>query len=397
MSATLIRHPFIFSDSRKYKLQRHLVLWVSWWLFQSFLYSFIAVGRLDIYSKRLLSSFLEAFVYLIPHIFLAYTLMYFVLPRFVFKEKYGKAIGWVAILCICTAIISSALTLTIIERIRTAILGYDMVRHGAPAASNELNILFIRISLSLMAGLRGGITIGGMAAAIKLMKYWYLKEQRNQQLQIEKTEAQLQLLKAQIHPHFLFNTLNNIYSLTQNLSKPASELVFGLSDILRYMLYETNQPLVPLQKELSMMEQYITLETIRYGNKLDTHVSFSGPAENFLIAPLLLIPFVENSYKHGCSQIIDSPWLSLQIAVDINGLLTMKLLNSKPTQAEKKNGNGIGIKNVQKRLELLYPGKHQLDIMSEDDVFIVNLSLELERKQAASLPAKKARTSYDFA
>src|SRR4029079_6241522 len=124
----------------------------------------------------------------------------------------------------------------------------------------------VNVHLSLLAGLRGAITVGGMAAAIKLMKYWHIKEQRNLQLQKENVESQLQLLKAQVHPHFLFNTLNNIYSYTQNTSPVASKMVSGLSDLLRFMLYECNQRVVPLAKELKTIKDYISLEQIRYGN-----------------------------------------------------------------------------------------------------------------------------------
>ncbi|MBS1567729.1 MAG: histidine kinase, partial [Bacteroidetes bacterium] len=120
----------------------------------------------------------------------------------------------------------------------------------------------------MMAGLRGGLTIAGFAATIKLMKYWYTKERKNLQLQKENAESQLQLLKAQVHPHFFFNTLNNIYSYTQNTSAVASKLVMGLSDMLRYMLYECNQPLVSLDKELKLLKDYSVLEQIRYDNRL---------------------------------------------------------------------------------------------------------------------------------
>jgi LytS/YehU family sensor histidine kinase len=233
--------------------------------------------------------------------------------------------------------------------------------------------------LSLLAGLRGGITIGGMAAAIKLMKHWYLKEQRNLQLQKENTESQLQLLKAQVHPHFLFNTLNNIYSHTQGTSPLASKLVMGLGDMLRYILYECNQPMVPLEKELQLLEDYITLEKIRYGNRLDVQIDVPGDTGHLLIAPLLLLPFVENCFKHGTSHMLDQPWVSLQLTVE-NKIMKMKLLNGKaPGYKPPKSGHGIGITNVRKRMELIYPGKYILDIQDEEDVFIVNLKLNLEK------------------
>jgi LytS/YehU family sensor histidine kinase len=237
------------------------------------------------------------------------------------------------------------------------------------------------IWLSLLAGLRGGITIGGMAAAIKLMKYWYVKEQRNLELQKENTESQLQLLKAQIHPHFLFNTLNNIYSYTQGNSPTASKLVMGLGDMLRYMLYECNQPMVPLEMELQMLKDYILLEKIRYGNSLDVHVDVPKESDGLLIAPLLLLPFVENCFKHGASHMIDQPWVNLYVSIE-DAEMRMKLLNGKPVNYQPINHtHGIGIGNVRKRLELLYPGKFSLDIREEEDVFIVNLRLELEKRK----------------
>jgi LytS/YehU family sensor histidine kinase len=228
-----------------------------------------------------------------------------------------------------------------------------------------------------MAGLRGAITIGGIAASIKLMKHWYVKEQRNLQLQKENAEVQLQLLKAQIHPHFLFNTLNNIYSHTQNTAPVASQLVMGLSDMLRFMLYECIQPQVPLSKELKMIQDYITLEQIRYDDQLDVHIDLPVNYDNLGIAPLLMLPLVENCFKHGTSHMLEQPWLSLQVTLE-KSRMQLKLMNGKANEIAKNNHKGIGILNVRKRLALLYPGKHELSITDEEEVFIVNLWLQLD-------------------
>ena len=127
---------------------------------------------------------------------------------------------------------------------------------------NEANFF-----MGLLAGLRGAITIGGVAAAIKLMKHLYQREENNLQLQKQHAQAQLQLLKAQVHPHFLFNTMNNIYAHTQTTAPEAALMVSGLSKMLRYMLYDGAQPLVPLQKELELLQNYILLEEARYDNR----------------------------------------------------------------------------------------------------------------------------------
>lgn len=247
------RYPFIFSDEPKYRIRRHLAFWITWCLFQGFLYSFLLIDRAD-YWQRLPVSMMDSLIFLTAHMFLSYALMYFVIPKYVLKEKYMVASAWVAAFFLMTATYSSILSLFVIPPLHKflAVAEYRQSGGYIPTA--------ISIHYSLMAGLRGGITIGGLAAAIKLMKSLYLKEQRNMQLKKENAESQLQLLKAQIHPHFLFNTMNNIYSFTQNTSPQASKLVTGLSDLLRFILYECNQPLVPLSKELKMIRDYIELE-----------------------------------------------------------------------------------------------------------------------------------------
>jgi len=152
--------------------------------------------------------------------------------------------------------------------------------------------------------------------------------------------------------------------------------------MLRHMLYECNQPLVPLQKELKMLTDYVRLEQVRYGNNIDLNIDLPDDTAELQIAPLLLLPFLENSFKHGASDMLEQPWISLHIALD-DKCLKMKLLNGKPRDVTEERACGIGIKNVIKRLELLYPDRHQLSIANDDEVFIVNLQLVLEKPIAA--------------
>jgi len=362
------KYPFIFSNRFPYRLQRHLIFWLSWWLFAGFLYSFSS-GILNIsYWQRLPISLTEAFIYLIPHTFLSYSLMYFTIPRFLLKGNYIATLISVLCLFVLTGALSSVISVYLLGTFRYWVLGEVYV----PPHINEINFY-----LGLLSGLRGGITIGGIAAAIKLMKYWYTKEQRNLQLQKENISSQLQLLKAQVHPHFLFNTLNNIYANTQASSPQASKMIMGLSQLLRYMLYECNQPLVLLTRELKMLEEYVELEKSRYGNELDVHIEMPTEETGLAIAPLLLLPFVENSFKHGASKMLDQPWISLEIAVE-DDWLKMKLLNGK-TEEEASATSGIGLSNVKKRLELLYPGTYDLQVANEEEVFIVNFKMQLEK------------------
>src|SRR5581483_3851126 len=171
------QYPFIFSDAPKYRIRRHLAFWVFWWLFQGVLYSVIGFSDIGPYYLQLADSTCESLVYLTMHIFLSYSLMYFVIPRYVLTHKYVQTAIWVCICFLLTAALSTLLSATIIPEIQRLILhrADDTLRRRALS----------RVHLSLMAGFRGAITIGGIAAAIKLMKHWYIKEQRNLQLQKE--------------------------------------------------------------------------------------------------------------------------------------------------------------------------------------------------------------------
>lgn len=368
MSIHMKQHPFIFSDEKKYRFQRHAAFWIFWWIFFGILYAYTPKISLFPNFKRLPISLVDSFFFLSAHAFLSYSLMYYVIPSLLLKGKYAKTTWAVLVLFVLTACISAVIGTYLLPVLRFHLFA---VEYSDPANTSYL--------LSLLAGLRGAITIGGLAAAIKLMKYWYVKEQRNLQLQKENAEAQLQLLKAQVHPHFLFNTLNNIYAFTLNSSPAAAKMVSGLSDLLRYMLYEGNRPLVPLQKELDMIKDYISLEKIRYGNKPDLHLDLPADTNNLSIAPLLLLPLVENCFKHGTSQVLEQPWVNMEVIIK-EKQLQMKLVNGKVKENNELPAyTGIGIKNVQKRLSLLYPGRHEITISNEDEVFIVNLKIDLEQ------------------
>ncbi|HEU0109265.1 MAG TPA: histidine kinase [Flavisolibacter sp.] len=380
-------YPFIFSNERKYRLSRHFIFWASWWLFQSFLYSFSALAIDVSYFQRFALAAVDSFFFLVPHIFLAYTLVYWVVPRIVLKGKYVPAFVAVVCLFLATAFISSLIGMYVLHFVRALIFDKRFI---SPPHINE-----IRVFNSLLSGLRGAITIGGLAAAIKLMKFWYTKEQRNLHLEKENVTVQLQLLKAQVHPHFLFNTLNNIYAHTHKSSPDAAGMLIGLSDMLRYMLYECNQNLVPLSKELKMLQDYISLEQARYNNCLDINVEIRGEVFNLCIAPLLLLPFVENCFKHGTSQMLEHPWISFSVLVE-GQEFKMRLINGKHPQHKKKTITGIGIANVKKRLNLIYAGKHKLQVIETDDTYVVNLFLVLEeisRHQETFSP--KVVTAYD--
>jgi LytS/YehU family sensor histidine kinase len=202
-----------------------------------------------------------------------------------------------------------------------------------------------------------------------------MKQQQWLQAEKEKVTAELQLLKAQVHPHFLFNTLNNIYSFSLSQSPKTPGMILGLSSLLSYMLYECKADEVPLEKEIQVMKDYIELEKARYGDKIEISLNIEGDIKDKYIAPLLLLPFLENAFKHGTSEQLEKPWLSMDLAVK-QYTLHCKIANSKNNHVPL-HASGIGIENVKKRLQFIYPGGHELKTSDEGNFFVVSLRLAL--------------------
>ena len=216
--------------------------------------------------------------------------------------------------------------------------------------------------------------------AIRIFRQWYTQEQQHQQLSHEKLQAELQYLKAQVHPHFLFNTLNNLYALTLQSSAAAPKVVLKLSELMSYMLYDAQQPEVPLNREIGHISNYLELERIRYSKRLDISFNVSGDTAAHRIAPLLLIPLVENAFKHGVSNVTDEVWVTIDIKVKDNWL-TVIVENSHHQQTlpdlQPDHRNGIGLKNVQKRLSLLYDNRHELKSKAEPGRYSVYLTIKM--------------------
>jgi sensor histidine kinase YesM len=206
---------------------------------------------------------------------------------------------------------------------------------------------------------------------------FYEHKEKLKRIELEKTIAELSFLKAQINPHFLFNTLNNLYALILEKSDKSGECVLKLADILKYILDEGKEDKVSLKKELLLLENYIELEKLR---KPDADVSFISEctSNNYQITPLLLLPFVENAFKHGLNTVSKNGFIHLTIKAK-DQLLTLSIENNIPPVANiiAVESHGIGIENAKKRLSLLYSNRHELLIERKSNSFLVNLQLQL--------------------
>jgi hypothetical protein len=381
---------FILSEKRTDRLKRHVVFWFAWWVYFAVLHAANPFNKPEIsYFRNPVFTFTESVFLVLPHIPLTYGMLYLVLGKFILKKKYALAVFTTITLWLVGGIVHFYLISDMLPKILTTILPerFTAGTQRPPSAS---------FFMAVLATYKGAFMISAIALVLKFGKYWYLKEQRNLQLQKENTEAQLKLLTAQVHPHFLFNTLNNIYSQTQTESPRGSKMIMELSDMMRYILAEGSKAKVPLEKELAMIQDYINLEKVRYGNKLDLHLSLPEETRGLQIAPLILLPFVENCFKHGASKFLTAPWINLKIELKENSLL-LKLMNGKDEdQIQRTPKSGTGIPNVKERLRLLYPGKHQLQISDENEVFVINLRLELTECSMNEAPITQPQPTFSY-
>jgi sensor histidine kinase YesM len=353
-------HDFIFTNEKPAKYYRHIAFWLGQFIFWGF-WASIFFSPKTIWENILF--LLRNRQYFILDMSYTYVIVYYLSPKFLLRKRIAHFFMFVLIF---TAIIY---ILFILSRFWI---------NGLFNESSDMQLLNAwYISMNFI--INGPPVICVMFLTLKMCKNYYIKMQEKLTLVQENTNAELQLLKAQVHPHFLFNTLNNIYSFALSKSPKAGNLVLKLSDTLRYMITDCEATLVPLEKELKMIEDYIGLEKVRYGNRLNLLVQIDGDPENKLIAPLLLIPFVENCFKHGASIMRGQQWINLKIDIQ-NNQLDFQISNSKPAQTISGNKKGIGLANVQKRLELLYPEKFYLKTESTNDTFNVHLQVDLIEK-----------------
>jgi hypothetical protein len=376
-------HEFIFSDKKKHRYTRHIVFWVLWWLY--------FYGSRYFYPKPLLSGptgilkladsvrkisgqinsnaetanvwgtteFIRSLLMLSIHIAACYIIIYFLL-RYLLKARYLLFLSGLMLLIFAMILASRFVDMMAIAFI-----------------AGKTDIVKTPYYASIFVGVINAIKIIAVAMAIKLGKHWWFKQKEKEKIEKEKIDAELQLLKAQIHPRFLFDTLNNIYSYALTASLKAPEMLLKLSDILSYMLYECNDAEVSLEKEIKMLRGYMALEKTRYGDKLEMNILVKSDGKEYRIAPLLLLRFIENSFRQSSNNKIEQAWINLEMHIE-NHVLEMKLMNGKTAESPlQENGEENDLSLAERRLQLLYHGKHILKVTEEPEIMIVTLRLDL--------------------
>jgi two-component system, LytTR family, sensor kinase len=217
-----------------------------------------------------------------------------------------------------------------------------------------------------------------IAFLLQITVDYYRQKETIKKIEVEKVNAELKFLKAQVNPHFLFNTLNNLYALILSKSDKSAESVLKLADIMKYILAESKEDKVALEKEILLLQNYIDLERLR---KSDATISFTvtGKSEGQFVTPLLLLPLVENAFKYGLNTVSKNGFINMSMAITDDGLSFLVENNNPPaSNKEALQSMGIGIDNVKKRLELTYPGKYEMTIAEDAAVFRITLQLRLK-------------------
>ena len=306
---------------------------------------------------------------------------YFLVPKFFFNNK-----NWIYFLCIAGFLVL-LLTIPLPERHFLFVNGKQL-----PAAFTDSVLISGRhvpvlppgdrsfASPPMFAGFRhiprvfSFLLVWLLGTMIRVIQRWQIAERKSKESELEKVNAELSFLKLQINPHFLFNTLNNIYALASIQSTQTPAAIMKLSDIMRYVMYDAQSDYVPLDKEVEYIRNYIELQKMRSNDKLVLIFEVTGNISGQRIAPLLLLSFIENAFKYGISNHEES---KIEIIINVNhGTLQMQVNNTIFNRIQQSN-NSIGLPNTRRRLELLYPNRHRLAVSKTETNFIIDLSIQL--------------------
>jgi len=339
-----------------YKTPLHLLFWGVVWLF---FYLFFSSGSNNPQFLFWFTSILSAISIITSYVF-AYNLI----PNYLLTKKYWSFLLYT----------SYAIIFTLFGVLITVVFGFifffNLEFQNMPALTKSSSVILVCVFLIIV-----------LASGYKILSHNYksIEEKKNLenkflQTQLQLKEQELKFLKMQIHPHFLFNTLNTLYGFALKKSDTAPDMILKLSNLLDYILYQVDKPSVLLKNEIQHIEDYISLEKMRFQESLKVNFIKNLHDDTIQIPPMLLLPFVENAFKHG-TQINDV------LHININLKTTEDFLSFHIKNTFKENTNnkkGIGLENIQKRLEMLYNQQSKLSISSENDLFIVDLKIPLK-------------------
>jgi len=343
-------------DFKGSRLLSHILFWVLYIVF--FIMQFGLFSENPNYSNLIISMLSSSVV----DILAAYFTVYYLLPKFLFKKKY-LLFGFI--------FIASATFAILLQRAILLELVYPYLYPGSDSANSpfwKINPFYSFINI---------YTVVAFFATIKLLKYWYQNQQYKLELENKNKSSELALLRAQLNPHFLFNTLNNIDSLILSNQEKASDAIIKLSDILRFIIYDTKD-IISMEREIGYLKNYISLQELRIKDPHFVNFNIEGDFIGKSIAPLLFIPFVENAFKHGLKK-VPSPGIIIHLSCTNQSIIfNVRNYYNNDITISKDETPGIGLVNTKRRLELLYPNNFELSIENQNGVYVSHLIIKTQ-------------------
>ncbi|MGK0446881.1 MAG: sensor histidine kinase YesM [Polaribacter sp.] len=340
----------------------HLLFW------SSLLLIFITIATSS--STDPIKTHIIIYVSMLPsQIMAAYILNYYQIPKLLLKKKY---------LLFIISILFSVYVFSALGRLSLVYIAEPFVREEFTQES--VKDILSNTAYLFSVYFPAVYIYAFIMLIVKMIKNRFEVKHQVEVLKKEKATNELKFLKAQIQPHFLFNTLNNLYALTLAKSDLAPEIVLKLSTLLDFILYQSDEPKILINREIELIQGFIDLESLRYGDKLDLVFEHHVDNSNTKIAPLVLLPIIENAFKHGSSGNPDTAKICLKLSV-VNNVLNFEVYNSKPkihSNPIDPNKSGIGTVNLKRQLELIYPNKNQLKVEDSVDCYVVKLYLDLK-------------------
>src|ERR1043165_6331584 len=340
----------------------HLVWHVCFWLIIYLVFACIDSG----YDHRYHRAFVNQALFMGPRMAFAYCVLYYLIPYFLFPKRYYAFFTLLLVFLAASGV------------------AYRAVQGVYVLSTFVPKLEFTPFALGRFFWACLDVSIPGMiAATLRLIQSRYESAQREQQLQNENLLAELRFLKAQVSPHFLFNTLNNIYGLSLASSPMASEAILKLSGVLRFVLHHAASRQISIKEELAVLDDYIALERLRYGERLDLKFVKDIKEPGLQIAPLILLSLVENAFKHGASESLSNPLIHIELKADEEGLF-FAITNSKEPDV-MPGQEGIGLSNIRRQLELTYRDDYSLDIQHDDLFYRLSLRINLHKHEQVEL------------
>ena len=296
-------------------------------------------------------------VYFLNYAIAAFFINYFLLPRFYYKKKHLQFSAFVLVIIVGVILVEELIL--------------EQIYYPDDRANSFPGVLFTLSQVLPVITILSGFKFAWDALG---------KQREVEELRVAVKESELQFLKSQINPHFLFNNLNNLYSYAIENSPKTPEIILELSGVLRYMLYECREEYVPLTKEIEQMDNFINLNEMQIEERGRVNFTTQNIKAGFQIAPLILIVFIENAFKHSTASQTDEISIDVDVQLSDVGILEFVCKNSFQPQSNTESiSQGIGLENVKKRLQLIYPDAHQLDIQKSENLYEVRLSIELNK------------------